>query len=136
MPAVEDATRMADEPKAPLSGATRIWAVVERIGLKSLATGNFGWFVLLVVAASIVWKLDSADLKEVLLKVASQVGWIGYVIAPVSIFISVKILNWRERFYQEEMRRVVEVRNKAVQAKFELQLQSSVEKNKSNENDA
>ena len=116
-----------DKPKVNPDGG-RFWKVIEKIGLKSLATGNFGWFVLLIISTSIVWKLNSADLKEVILKVISTIGWVGYAIAPVTIYVCVRILNWREKIHAQEMDRLIEVRNQLVQSKFELPIQSSVEK--------
>jgi len=110
------------------TGWERLIAAIERIGLKSLATGNFVWFVVLIIGGGCVWKLDTGDLKEVLLKVFATYGWLGYVVAGVAIFIAVRVLRWRERFYQQEMGRISEVRNQLVQAKIEFPIQSSVEK--------
>jgi len=96
--------------------------------LKSLSTGNFAWFVLLVISVACIWKLDHKDLKEVLLMVLVTYGWLGYVVAAVAIFACILILRWRERFYQQEMTRVSEVKNQLMQGKLELPLKSSVEK--------
>lgn len=82
----------------------------------------------MVISVSIVWKLDSSDLKEILLKTVSTIGWIGYLIAPVTIYVSVRILSWREKIHAQEMERVIEVRNQLMQGKFELPLQSTVKK--------
>lgn len=116
------------------SAIKRFLGVVEKIGLKAIATGNFGWFVLLLIAGGIVWKLQSADLKEVLLKVTTTLGWLGYPVAGVTILVSVRILRWREQFYNDEMRRMAGVRNEAVQENLKLPLQSSVERRPDNEN--
>ena len=105
----------------------RAIAAVEKIAMKSLSTGNFVWFVILAVSIFIVWKLNSPDLKEVLLKVLVTYGWLGYPVAGLTIFVSIRVLRWRERFYQQEMTRISEVRNKLMQGKLELPLQSSVE---------
>lgn len=113
-------------PKPP-TFYNRAVAAIERIAIKSIATGNFGWFVLLAVCASCIWKLNSQDLKDVLLKVLATYGWLGYPVAGVTIFVSVRILRWRERFYQGEMSRIAEVRNKLMQGKLELPLASSVQ---------
>ena len=68
------------------------------------------------------------DLKEVLLMVLVTYGWLGSVAAAVAIFACILILRWRERFYQQEMTRVSEVKNQLMQGKLELPLKSSVEK--------
>lgn len=112
----------------PPSFYDRAVATIEKIAMKSISTGNFGWFVLLFVCGILIWKLDSADLKEVLLKVLATYGWLGYPVAGITIFTSVRILRWRERFYQQEMTRITELRNKLMQGKLELPLVSSVEK--------
>lgn len=96
--------------------------------MKSLATGNFAWFVLLVVSLCLIWKLNSQDLKEVALKVLATYGWLGYPVAGITIFVSVGVLRWRENFYQQEIKRIAAVRDKLMQGRLELPLQSSVEK--------
>jgi len=106
---------------------SRVVLACERVALKSLATGNFVWFVVLVLGVVCLWRLSSQDLKDVLLKVLVTYGWLGYVVASVTIFVSVRILRWRERFYQQEMTRIAEVRNRLMQGKLELPLASSVE---------
>ena len=113
-------------PKPP-SFYSRAIVAVEKIALKSLSTGNFAWFVLLAIALFAISKLSSQDLKAVLLRVLATYGWVGYPVAGITIFVSVKVLQWRERFYQQEMTRITEVRNKLMQSKLELPLQSSVE---------
>lgn len=112
----------------PPSFYNRSIAAIERIAMKSISTGNFGWFVLLMICGFCVWKLDSKDLKEVLLRVLATYGWLGYPVAGITIFVSVRVLRWRERFYQQEMTRVTDIRNKLMQGKLELPLVSSVEK--------
>ncbi len=102
-------------------------AAIERIAIKSIATGNFAWFVLLAISPACLWKLDSKDLKEVVLKVLATYGWLGYAVAAVVIYVAVKVLRWRERFYQQEMTRIADVRNKLMQTRLELPLTSSVE---------
>lgn len=125
---------MAEPKDREDSAIKRFLGVVEKIGLKAIATGNFGWFVLLLIAGGIVWKLQSADLKEVLLKVTTTLGWLGYPVAGVTILVSVRILRWREQFYNDEMRRMADVRNEAVQENLKLPIQSSVERRLDNEN--
>jgi hypothetical protein len=106
---------------------SRAVAAVERIAIKSISTGNFGWFVLLSIGVCCIWKLNSQDLKDVLLKVLATYGWLGYPVAGITIFVSVRVLRWRERFYTQEMSRIAEVRNKLMQRKLELPLASSVQ---------
>ena len=125
---------MAEPKDREDSAIKRFLGVVEKIGLKAIATGNFGWFVLLLIAGGIVWKLQSADLKEVPLKVTTTLGWLGYPVAGVTILVSVRILRWREQFYNDEMRRMANVRNEAVQENLKLPIQSSVERRPDNEN--
>lgn len=125
---------MAEPKDREDSAIKRFLGVVEKIGLKAIATGNFGWFVLLLIAGGIVWKLQSADLKEVLLKVTTTLGWLGYPVAGVTILVSVRILRWREQFYNDEMRRMADIRNEAVQENLKLPIQSSVERRPDNEN--
>lgn len=117
----------ADLPKTP-NFYNRAVAAVEKIALKSLSTGNFAWFVLLAICIFCISKLNSQDLKEILLKVLATYGWLGYPVSGVTIFVSVTILRWRENFYQQEMTRISSVRNQLMQSKLELPLQSSVEK--------
>ena len=106
----------------------RATTAVERVAIKSITTGNFGWFVVLAISLGCLWKLDSKDLKEVLLKVLVTYGWMGYVVAGIVIYVAIKVLRWRERFYQQEMARISEVRNRLMQTQFELPMASSVEK--------
>lgn len=101
---------------------TRACAVVERIGLKAISSGNFGWFVLLVISSGIVFKLDSKDLKEVLLTVINKYGWAGFAVGVVVIYVSRRVLIWREKIHENEVNRLVEVRNSAVQASLALPL--------------
>jgi hypothetical protein len=105
----------------------RLIAAIERIALKSLATGNFAWFVILAIICACIWKLSTSDLKEVLLKVFVTYGWTGYPVAGIAIFVCIQVLRWRERFYQQEMTRISGVRNTLMQGKLELPLQSSVQ---------
>jgi hypothetical protein len=116
------------DSQKPPNFYNRAIAAVERIAMKSLSTGNFVWFVILAISIFAIWKLNSQDLKEVLLKVLATYGWLGYPVAGITIFVSIRILRWRERFYQQEMTRISEVRNKLMQAKLELPIQSSVQK--------
>jgi hypothetical protein len=81
-----------------------------------------------IISIFIVSKLTSQDLKEVILKVLVIYGWLGYPVAAITIFVSVRVLRWRENFYQQEMARIAGVRNQLMQTKLELPLQSSVEK--------
>jgi hypothetical protein len=117
----------SDGSQKPPNFYNRAIVAVEKIALKSISTGNFGWFVLLAVCVFCAWKLNSQDLKEVLLKVLATYGWLGYPVAGITIFISVRILRWREQFYQQEMSRMAEVRNTLMQEKLELPLASSVQ---------
>jgi hypothetical protein len=119
---------MAGERETEAGVLRRFVTAFERIAPKAISTGNFGWFVLLVVTSGIVWKLHSQDLKEVLLKVTNTLGWLGYPVAAITILVSMRILKWREQFYQSEMQRMAEARNQALQAKLELPLQSSSER--------
>jgi hypothetical protein len=106
----------------------QVLAVFERVAMKSLATGNFGWFTVLVIILGCIYKLSSAELKEVLTKLVATFGWLGYFVGSATIWICVVILKWRERFYQEEIARMTEVRNQAMQAALALPLQSSQQK--------
>ena len=76
----------APDPKKELGFWPRAVVAVERVALKSLATGNFAWFVVLAVSVGCIWKLGPQDLKEVLLKVLVTYGWLGYVVAAIVIF--------------------------------------------------
>src|SRR5437870_2127643 len=102
----------------------RLILALERIALKALVTGNFVWFVILVIGGGCVWKLQPEDLKEVLLKVFSAYGWLGYIVAGVVIFVCVRVLGWRERIHQQEIDRITKVRDQAVQAKLDLPIRS------------
>ena len=103
-------------------------AAIEKIAIRSIATGNFAWFVLLAISLACLWKLDSKDLKEVLLKVLVTYGWLGYPVAGITIYVAIRVLRWRERFYQQEMNRISEVRNKLMQTRLELPMASSVKR--------
>ncbi len=120
---------MAPDAPSPQPGYyERAIAAIEKIAIKSITTGNFAWFVLLAISLACLWKLDSKDLKEVLLKVLVTYGWLGYPVAGVTIYVAVRVLRWRERFYQQEMSRIAEVRNKLMQGRLELPITSSVQK--------
>jgi heme exporter protein D len=115
------------DTKEPPNFRNRVIITVEKVALKSLATGNFAWFVLLAIALGCIWKLGSKDLKEVLLTVLATYGWLGYGVGGITIFVCIRVLQWRERFYQQEMTRIAELRNQLMQGKLELPLKSSVE---------
>jgi hypothetical protein len=100
-------------------------SAIERIALKSLATGNFAWFVLLAVTLAAIWRLDAAGLKEVLLQAIGTLGWLGYPVSGITIYISVRTLRWREAFYLAEMTRMAAVRNEAIQKSLQLPLSTS-----------
>jgi hypothetical protein len=51
-------------------------AAVDRIAMKSLSTGNFVWSVILAISIFAIWKLNSQDLKAVLLKVLATYGYL------------------------------------------------------------
>lgn len=119
-------TTTAPDPKSGYW--ERAVSAVENIAIKLITTGNFAWFVLLAISLACLWKLDSKDLKEVLLKAIVTYGWLGVPIAGVTIFASIRVLRWRERFYQQEMARMAEMRNKVMQPQLELPISSSVER--------
>ena len=120
---------MATPDDKDSSHVRRLILALERIGLKSLSTGNFVWFVVLIIGGGCVWKLSPADLKEVLLKVFATYGWLGYVAAAVVVYAALKTLRWRDRVHQQEVERISQVRNQLMQGKLELPIQSSVERN-------
>jgi len=72
-----------------------------------------------------ILKLDSADLKDVLIRVLVTLGWLGYPCAAVTIWVSVKMLRWREKIYNAEMERNVEAKKVLIQERLALPLQSS-----------
>lgn len=113
--------------KADERTSVALFRLLEKLGLKSIATGNFGWFVLLIVCVTLMFRLDSVDLKEVAVAAIGKYGWLGYPCAGITVWVCVKVLHWRERFYQQEMNRLVALRNQLMQEKFQLPLQSSVE---------
>jgi hypothetical protein len=115
------------EPKAMVRVWNRLIAALEKVALKSLATGNFAWFGIFTVSGICICRLSTSDLKDLLLKVLVTYGWLGYPVASMTIFISVTILRWREKIYQQEMARISEVKNTLMQGKLELPLQSSVQ---------
>lgn len=102
-------------------------SALERIGLKSLVTGNFPWFVLLLLGGFLIYKLDSGDLKEVLMTVLGRVGWLGYPCAVITVYVCRRSLKWREQFYKSEMDRIADVKRTLMQQGFELPLESSVQ---------
>ena len=120
-------TMIDPDPRAIVRAWNRLILAGEKVALKSLATGNFAWFGIFAIAAVCAYRLSPSDLKEVMLKVLVTYGWTGYVVAAVTIFVSIKILKWRENFYHQEIARIAEVRNAVVQNKLELPLQSSVQ---------
>lgn len=120
----------ADHPNPEPTWYQRAVASLERIGLKALSTGDFGWFVVLVIALAGIWKLDSKDLKDVLMTVLGQFGWLGYPFAGITVLVAIRLAKWREGFYNQEMDRVAEVKRVAVQRNFEFPLQSTVETKK------
>lgn len=59
-----------------------------------------------MVVAIISWKLESPDLKDVLVKVAAAAGWLGYPVAILAIYGSANMLSWREKHYKAEIERL------------------------------
>ena len=101
------------------------WKTVEKLGLKSIVTGNFGWFIVLVVTVFAIYKLDSKGLKEVLLTVFQSYGWLGWPVALITALSCARLLRWREKFYQAEMERNSNVKKVLLQQGFEMPLESS-----------
>lgn len=100
----------------------------EKIALRAISTGNFGWLAVTIIIVVCIYKLESPDLKEVILKAIPTIGLLGYPISVISVIICVRTLRWREQFYKSEMDRMAETRNAAIQARLELPMESSVKK--------
>lgn len=100
---------------------------LQRLGTKAISSGNFGLFVVGIVAGSIVWKLDSKDLKEILIAFAERVQWFGFPVALLTVYISKRTLDWRERIHQVELERLAQIRNQLIQPRIEQPLQSSLQ---------
>ncbi len=101
---------------------------IEKIILKSMSTGNFAWCGLFVIVVYVCYKLSGVELKEVLLSVLAKLCWLGYIVGVGSIYGAAQLLKWREAFYQTEIKRVTETRDKALERVLELPLQSSARK--------
>src|SRR2546430_12436911 len=97
---------------------------VEKVLCKAITTGNIVPFGLLVIAGIIAWKLPPADLKEVILTMVKSVWFCvgGWVLFVISLYGCKKLIAWRESAHQDEMKRMAEVKNEAVQAHFTLPL--------------
>jgi hypothetical protein len=122
---------MSTEGQKPSGIWDSLVSTIGKLGMKSLSTGNFVWFILLILGAIALWKLNSADLKEVLLKAFASYGWLGYPLAVIVTYVNVHVLRWREKFYQQEMTRISELRNQLLQSKLDLPLVSSTRKDPS-----
>src|SRR5213595_2514596 len=98
--------------------------VVEKVLCKAITTGNIIPFGLLVIGGIIGLKLPPSDLKEVILNIVNS-AWFsvaGWVLFVISLYGCKKLIAWRESTHQNEMKRIAEVKNQAVQAHFELPL--------------
>ena len=113
------------EQKSSQDNLSRLTDWCGRIGIKSLSTGNFGWFVVLILCLGVIWKLDGPDLKEVLLSVLNGFYWVGWAVSPVTVYVCIRIVQWQGRIHENEMNRISEVKNTMVQKGFELPLQST-----------
>ncbi len=101
--------------------------VIRDIFIKAFATGHIWPLAVIILGGGLIYKLDSADLKEVLTGLVTS-GWfcvLGWGLLIAVLFGCKSLLAWRESIHQREMDRVSETKNLAVQKHFELQLPSS-----------
>lgn len=99
-------------------------SVVEKVLCKAITTGNIIPFGLLVIGTIIAWRLPTADLKEVILVLVNK-AWFrfgGWVLFAVSIYGCKRLLTWRDSIHRDQINRLTDVKNTAVQAHFELPL--------------
>jgi hypothetical protein len=95
---------------------------LQRLGTKAISSGNFGLFVVMIVGGAIVWKLDSKDLKEVLLAFAERLQWFGFPVAFLTIYVCKRTLDWRESIHQAELDRLAKIRDQLVAPRIEQPL--------------
>lgn len=83
----------------------------------------------------ITYGMNSSDRKEILLAVLGRPGLavLGWAIAFVEFFVFKYLFALRDRTHETELKRVAQVKNDAVQAKFPFELQSSEQSAKSKE---
>jgi len=70
----------------------------EKIALRAISTGNFGWLAVTIIIVVSIYKLESPDLKEVILKAIPTIGLLGYPVSVISVIVCVRTLRWREQF--------------------------------------
>ena len=105
--------------------------VAEKVLCKAITTGNILPFGLVVIAGIIAWRLPAADLKEIILTVVNS-AWFcvgGWALFAISLYGCKKLIAWRESTHLNEVMRMAEVKNQAVQAHFALPLPTTTPKN-------
>ena len=107
------------------------WAdAVVRCAEIAALTGNFLPFLWAFVLCFFAWKLTSADLKELLLTLITSAWFslLGWALFFGSVFVAIRLFQWKDRVHQNEIDRASGVKNIAIQKHFELELPSSKKK--------
>lgn len=104
------------------------WAdAAARICLKFLTTGNVIWLVGAMIILSLIWKMNSDDLKDC---VISFIGWpwfgvTGWILFIFTLLIGKAVLRLQQADYRREIERMAKVRDQAMQPSLELEMRSS-----------
>ncbi len=104
------------------------WAnAAARVGLKLVTTGNVVWMAVILISLSVIWRMDSADIKEC---VISFVGWpwfgiTGWLLFLLTLLLGKWVLRMQLKLNQGEIDRMARVRDQAMQPQLELEMRSS-----------
>lgn len=101
-----------------------------RIAYIAASTGNFLPFMVGAILIIICLKLNSVDLKVVVLEIAHS-AWFsigGWLTAGLAVFVCIRIIRWKDRFHTDEITRMAEVKRQAMQQHFALELPSTNQK--------
>lgn len=102
-------------------------AATARIAIKLITTGNIAWLAFMVIVLAGIWRLDSADLRLIVL---GFIGWpwfavTGWGLFLFTLFLSSWIFRAQRQLSKNEIDRMATVRDKAVQMNLELEMKSS-----------
>ena len=98
---------------------------IERVVIKFITSGNVSWLAVMILGAIALCRLDPAGLKEVFLAFQPGICSLGWALGLVAVIFAKYALQWKDQAHQQEIDRIAEVRNIAIQESLKLPLESS-----------
>jgi hypothetical protein len=122
---MEEGTENKDVRKPANSYKAKGWAdVVLNLGNLIIQRGLLIPAGTILIILLMVWKLNSKDLADVLTQIVGRVwlGVAGWVVALIVVYVSIRIYKAKDRAHREEIARIAEVKNFAIQKSLNLNL--------------